>query len=380
MNGIKDRKYWLDTMQRIIDPVLNALAKGELKSTMPIEGKIDDRHLYTHLEALGRTMAGIAPWLEGDEETGDEGRLKVKYRQLCRQAIEAAVDTKSPDYVNFEEGFQPIVDAAFLANAIIRAPRELWFFLKDETKKNLVKGLKATRTRKPWASNWLLFSAMIETALYVMGEEDWDPMRIDYALKQHEQWYLGDGVYGDGPQFHWDYYNSFVIQPMLVDIISKVQDIYPDWKKMKQPLYERAKRYADIQERFISPEGTFPVIGRSIVYRTGAFQGLAQAALLHNLADSIKPAQVRCALTAVIKKCLDVQGTFDEKGWLKIGLYGSQPDLGESYISTGSLYLCSTVFLTLGLPSSDEFWKDEDCDWSSKKIWSGENLQADHSI
>lgn len=380
MNGIKDRKYWLDIMQRIVDPVLNALANRNLKSTMPIEGKTDDRHLYTHLEALGRTMAGIAPWLESEEETGDEGRLKVKYRQLCRQAIEAAVDPKSPDFVNFEEGFQPIVDAAFLANAIIRAPRELWFFLKDETKKNLVKGLKATRTRKPWASNWLLFSAMIETALYVMGEEDWDPMRIDYALKQHEQWYLGDGIYGDGPQFHWDYYNSFVIQPMLVDIISKVQDIYPDWKKMKQPLYERAKRYADIQERFISPEGTFPVIGRSIVYRTGAFQGLAQAALLHNLADSIKPAQVRCALTAVIKRCLDVQGTYDENGWLKIGLYGSQPDLGESYISTGSLYLCSTVFLTLGLPSSDEFWIGDDCDWSSKKIWSGENLEADHSI
>ena len=33
-------------------------------------------------------------------------------------------------------------------------------------------------------------------------------------------WYKGDGVYGDGPPFHWDYYNSFVIQPMLLNILA----------------------------------------------------------------------------------------------------------------------------------------------------------------
>jgi hypothetical protein len=30
-------------------------------------------------------------------------------------------------------------------------------------------------------------------------------------LRQHEQWYRGDGIYGDGPEFDWDYYNSFVM-------------------------------------------------------------------------------------------------------------------------------------------------------------------------
>lgn len=32
------------------------------------------------------------------------------------------------------------------------------------------------------------------------------------------------------------------------------------------------------------------------------------------------------------------------------------PHLGESYISTGSLYLASTVLLPLGLPPADPFW------------------------
>ena len=43
-------------------------------------------------------------------------------------------------------------------------------------------------------------------------------MRIDYAVNKHLERFKGDAVYGDGDHFHWDYYNSFVIQPMLVDM------------------------------------------------------------------------------------------------------------------------------------------------------------------
>ncbi len=171
-----------------------------------------------------------------------------------------------------------------------------------------------------------------------MGERDWDRMRVDYALRQHEQWYLGDGVYGDGPRFHWDYYNSFVIQPMLLDVLAAVGDEDPEWRRLKEPVLRRAQRYAAIQERLISPEGTYPVIGRSSAYRFGAFQLLAQIALMKSLPDGLSPAQVRCALTAVIQRTLSAPGTFDKDGWLTIGVCGHQPGLGEGYISTGSLY------------------------------------------
>lgn len=227
--------------------------------------------------------------------------------------------------------------------------------------------------------NWLLFSAMVETALHVIGEQ-FDIMRIDYALNQHEQWYKGDGMYGDGPYFHWDYYNSYVIQPMLVDTILTVGHLYPNYEKMKEPIIRRAQRYAVIQEKLISPDGTFPAIGRSIAYRCGAFQLLAQIALMKQLPNSLRPAQVRCGLQAVIRRCLDVPGTFDENGWLQIGLAGHQPSLGENYISTGSLYLCTTAFLPLGLPPEDEFWSGEDERWSAQKIWSGMDMPADHAM
>jgi hypothetical protein len=377
-NELADRKYWLETMLNIVDPVLCHMAKRELKAAMPVEGPAG-RASVTHLEALGRSLTGIAPWLESVPEDSEEQRLCHKYTELALASIDAGTDPGSPDRLNFTKSSQPIVDAAFLSHALIRAPRQLTDRLDSRVKRNLVDALKSTRGRKPSFSNWLLFSAMIETALYRLGEP-WDRMRIDYALKQHEQWYVGDGAYSDGPHFHWDYYNSFVIQPMLVDVLLTVGEEEADWRRMKEPVLQRAVRYADVQEKLISPEGTFPAIGRSLAYRFGAFQLLAQMALQHRLPEHLAPAQVRCALTRVIRRMIEAPGTFDEQGWLTIGFCGHQPEIGERYISTGSLYLCSAVFLPLGLPAADPFWSGEAKPWSSCRIWSGEPMPADHAI
>lgn len=374
----RDRIYWIDTLSRIAQPVLHHLSNRNLKASMPIEGKIADRPLFTHLEALGRLLTGIAPWLETGGSDGEEGRLREHYAEWSRQAIDAGTDPSSPDFMNFSEGHQPIVDAAFLAHAIIRAPRELWDKLEPRVQANVINALKATRTRKPGFNNWLLFSAMIETAIYHAGA-DWDRMRVDYALRQHEHWYKGDGMYGDGPDFHADYYNSFVIQPMLMDIIRVVGHEDPYWDGMREKVIKRAQRYATQQERLISPEGTFPAVGRSLAYRFGAFQLLSQIALQRQLEESIDPAQVRCALTAVMRRMIEAPGTFDENGWLTIGFCGHQPIVGETYISTGSLYLCAAVFLPLGLPADDPFWQGE-ADWTAKKAWSGQSFPIDKAL
>lgn len=374
--GQQDRAYWLATMSRIADPVLNALAHKQLKATMPVEARGKGREAFAHLEAFGRLLAGMAPWLERPGQDTQEEQARQRYAHLARLALDAATDPASPDYCNFSFSFQPIVDAAFLAHALLRAPTELWEKLDPRVKQQLIEAFKATRTRKPYASNWLLFSALIETALYRFGEPSWDAMRIDYALKQHEQWYLGDGIYGDGPKLHVDYYNSFVIHPLLIDISEIMGEHYPDWKKSKTLIIQRAQRYAAILERLISPEGTFPVIGRSITYRFGVFHLLAQMALRRNLPDAIAPVQVRCALTAVMRRMIEVPGTFDAQGWLTIGFCGHQPELGENYISTGSLYLCAAIFLPLGLPADDPFWQGE-ADWTARKAWGGQRTPID---
>ena len=376
------RAYWVEVMARVARPVLDAGAAGALRARMPVEarpGLAADRAEYTHLEAVGRLLCGIAPWLELGGLSGEEEALRVEFAELARMTIAHGTDPASPDFLNFAHGSQPIVDAAFLAQAFLRAPQTLWAPLDDGVKANVGAALASTRTRKPHFNNWLLFAATIEAFLAQTGAF-WDPMRVDYALRQHMEWYLGDGVYGDGPEFHWDYYNSFVIQPMLVDVLAAVGDAYPGWAALRAPVLARAQRYAVIQERLISPEGTFPAIGRSLAYRFGAFQTLAQMALLDHLPDELAPAQVREALTAVIRRMIDAPGTFDDDGWLRIGFAGHQPDLGEGYISTGSLYLCAAGLLPLGLPPSHPFWRDPPVPWTAQRIWRGDNLPCDHAL
>ena len=259
--------------------------------------------------------------------------------------------------MNFNDGGQPLVDSAFLAHAILRAPGILWTPLDDQTKQQLVAAMKSSRVIKPGNNNWLLFAAMVEAFLLYAGEQP-DMSRVDHAITKHMEWYKGDGLYGDGPEFHWDYYNSFVIHPMLTDVLDAFRKTDAKYERMFQTQLRRAKRYAAIQERLISPEGTYPAIGRSIAYRFGAFHLLAQVTLQHGLPEELRPEQVRCALSAVIKRMIEAPGVFDEKGWLRIGFFGHQPSAGETYISTGSLYMCAAGMLPLGLPPSDPFWSN----------------------
>lgn len=377
-----DRAYWLSVLERIARPVLEAGAVGELRARMPIEHRPEsrDRHRFAHLEAVGRLLSGIAPWLALEGLTGEEETLRAELADLARRTIAFGVDPASPDFFNFSYDYQPIVDAAFLSQSFLRARQTLWQPLSDQTKAHTLDGLRATRTRKPGFSNWLLFGAEIEAFLQTVGAPDWDPMRVDYALRQHEQWYVGDGHYSDGPEFHWDYYNSFVIQPMLIDVITAVQGVYEQWDVMMPAMRTRAVRYAAVQERLISPEGTYPAIGRSLAYRFGAFQALAQAALLHNLPEEVTPGQVRAALTAVIRRQMEAPGTFDEEGWLTIGFCGHQPGLGETYICTGSVYLCAAGLLPLGLPPSAPFWAEPPTPWTSQKAWGGVDMECDHAL
>ena len=117
------------------------------------------------------------------------------------------------------------------------------------TRTRLLDAFRSARVILPGFNNWLLFAATVEAFLKQAGDPTWDRMRIDYALRQHEQWYKGDGIYGDGPQFHFDYYNAFVIQPMLVDVLDACADDRPAWQAMREPVLTRARRYAAIQER-----------------------------------------------------------------------------------------------------------------------------------
>jgi hypothetical protein len=377
-----DRQYWVEVLNKVAEPVLKSASQRKLKAEMPVEaphGNQAERRQFTYLEAVGRLLCGIAPWLESGPETGAEGKLRAQYTEWARLTIESGADPASPDFFNFNQGSQPVVDTAFLALAIVRAPNQLWRKLDARTQRNVIAAFESSRQIQPGYNNWLLFSAMVEAALAFMGVW-WDPMRIDYAIRTTETWYKGDGLYGDGPFLHWDYYNSFVIHPMLLNILDVIAPFSPSWNSFAPPMMVRAQRYAAIQERLIAPDGSFPAIGRSLCYRFGAFHLLAEMALRRKLPDGVSPEQSRAALTAVMRRMIEAPGTFDQHGWLTVGFYGHQPSIAESYISTGSCYLCAAAWLPLGLAESEPFWSGASSPWTQKQIWSGEKVGTDHAL
>jgi hypothetical protein len=378
-SGAADREYAVKTLDRIARPVIQSLAEGKLKEKLPLGPGEDSRKSYTCLEAFGRTLSGIAPWLALGPDATAEGKLRTKYIELSRKALVNATDPKSPDFMNFTTGGQPLVDAAFLSLGLLRAPDQLWTPLTAEQKANVIAALKSTRALKPGENNWLLFTALVESAIWQFTGEC-EMAGIEKAVNRHEDWYVGDGTYGDGPNYHWDYYNSFVIQPALIEVLKVCKAKGSPLGEKLPVILTRAQRYAEVQERLISPEGTFPVVGRSSAYRFGAFQTLSVIALRHELPKSVEPAAVRGGINAVVRRMIEAPGTFDAQGWLRAGVAGYQPAVKESYISTGSLYLCLNGLLHLGLPANDPLWSDSPKPWTQKRLWSGENVPSDHAL
>lgn len=378
-----DRAYWTDLAYRISEPVLRNMSEGKLSQNMELEmsptwdGR-DKRVSY--MECFGRLMAGIAPWLALTDDNPAESVKRKQLREWALKSYANAVDPDSPDYLLWRNEGQPLVDAAYIANSFLRAPKQLWEPLDDLTKKRYIEEFKQLRRIDPPYTNWLLFSAMVETFLMSIDEQ-YDAYRIHSAIRKIEEWYVGDGWYADGEHFAFDYYNSFVIQPMYVEILQKLVEKNRMIKPQQLDIAnKRMQRYGIILERFISPEGSFPIFGRSMTYRAGVFQPLALLSWKKNLPQELTQGQVRAGITSVLERMFSADGNFTKQGFLQLGFVGHQPNLADWYTNNGSLYLTSLVFLPLGLAENDSFWTDQSQDWTSKKAWGGKDFPKDHAI
>ena len=189
----------------------------------------------------------------------------------------------------------------------------------------------------------------------LIGEE-YDGYVMTVGLRKMSEWYLSDGWYSDGPEFAMDYYNAYAMHPMMVEVVEICKKHNFPTPVSLDLAVKRMNRYNEIIERFISPEGAYPAVGRSVIYRMGAFQTLAMSAWKYGLPESLSNGGVRSALTAVMKRMFSVDGNFTDKGYLQLGFAGHQPGLANYYSNNGSLYMTSLVFMPLGLPATHPFW------------------------
>jgi hypothetical protein len=380
---ISDREIWVNTAYRMAAPVLKNMSQGKLQQNMLVElsPTWDGRDKgVTYMEAFGRLMAGIAPWLSLPDDNTEEGVKRKQLREWALQSYAHAVDPSSADYLLWRKEGQPLVDAAFLAQSFLRGYETLWLPLDSLTKQRYITEFTQLRRVDPPYTNWLLFSATVECFLKKAGAPA-DNYRISSALRKIEEWYVGDGWYSDGADFAFDYYNSFVIQPMYVEILEEISDSGKKggFRNDYPRALKRMQRHSVILERLVSPEGTFPVFGRSITYRTAVFQPLAQIAWRQQLPEELTNGQVRAAITAVMKNMFGDDRNFNSEGYLTLGFNGPQPKTSDWYTNNGSLYLTSLSLLPLGLPANHAFWTDAPQSWTSKKAWAGEEFPKDRT-
>ena len=383
-NHNADRDYWTSLAYSMAAPVLSNMAEGTLQKNMLVEvsPNWDGRDIkVTYMEAFGRLMAGIAPWLSLPDDDTAECTQRKQLRQWALASYRNAVDPASPDCLLWSGQGQALVDAAYVAESFLRAYDALWVPLDDITKQRYIEAFKGLRRIDPPYTNWLLFSSTIESFLAKAGA-DFDEYRVNSAIRKVEEWYTGDGWYADGPVFAFDYYSSYVFHPMYLETLQAMIDsgryTRIHYKKHYDRALKRTQKFSIVLERLISPEGTFPVFGRSIPYRMATMQPLALMAWYGKLPDGLTDGQVRSALTTVMHRMFDGKENFNEKGFLTIGFTGRQPNVADWYTNNGSLYMTSLAFLPLGLPSTHPFWSDAPLAWTSQKAWGAQPFPKDH--
>lgn len=379
-----DRAYWCSLAYKMAEPVLKNMAEGKLQQNMLVEVSPawDGRDVrVTYMEAFGRLMAGIAPWLALPDDETPEGFQRKQLREWALKSYANAVDPQSGDYLLWRGHGQALVDAAFIAESFLRAFDKLWVPLDSLTKERYIEEFHQLRRVDPPYTNWLLFSSAIESFLAKAGAP-FDEYRVNSTIRKVEEWYTGDGWYADGRNFAFDYYTSFVFHPMYLETLQAMKDVGVN-NRINYAAYHsralrRAQKHALILERFISPEGTFPVFGRSITYRMAALQPLALMSWYNHLPEGVTNGQARTALTAVMKRMFAGDSNFNDKGYLTIGFTGRQPDIADWYTNNGSLYMTSLAFMPLGLSPAHPFWSDAGRDWTSRRAWSGQSFPKDH--
>lgn len=384
-NGGEDRAYMLGLLEKMATPILSRMARGRLQAewTPEVSPTWDGRDIkLSYLEALGRLLEGIAPWLALPDDDSPEGRLRKTLRDQALASITHAVDPKSSDYLLWSDRNQALVDSAIFSSALLRAPKALWEPLSTKTKQRVIAEIQGLRRVSPPYSNWLLFAAINEAFLLSVGAQ-WDPVRIGIAARKFDEWYVGDGWYGDGPRFHFDMYNSFVIHTMLaglLDTLVATNTTLTKWDVGAQykTHVQRMQRYAESLERMIGPDGAIPPIGRSLTYRTGAHQPLGYLAWKKLLPEKLPEGQVRAATLATQRRVFADPSNFDMQGFLTIGFTRHQPSLADVYSNAGSMYVAAASLLALGLPADDNYWTAPPQPWTMAKAYGGQDFPKDY--
>lgn len=375
VEGIANRRRWLELIEGLVLPFLRAAHEGELWKIFP--------EAESRLAAAAGVLCGVAPFLAAEPQVGEVDRYNVIYAD-ARALIADVTSSDStdcccvlPSDANDTFGYAN----GLLAFALLRGKDRLIHTGAEEERKLLDYFERTRRSPVKPDADGLLFRAMVGLVISELGGTC-DTQLLDYAITFLMRQSRGNGVFAPENGYRWSYSHTFFLYPAAC-LLTEYLPIWfgrkgEDWKREMRKAVERI---SVIQMRFLAPDGSFPVLGPEMWLRSGAFHTLAYAASRELLPRELSGAAVREALLQMAERTLTPIGTVDGDGFLLPGLCGYQPTLCGPEVLRGYLYGCMTVFAPLELPAYHDFWQNgnEKSPWD--QMWAGENvpLDCDHN-
>jgi hypothetical protein len=312
------------------------------------------------MEGAIRLLPALAAWLSNEDENPEvieyDG-VTVDLAQLARDIIIHGTDPDHPDYWGeIALGWdQRSVEAAAVADAILRARGRVWTPLTEPEQDQVMKWLAPTSDSFP--NNWSLFVAMRNLARFVLGY-DYPAEALAQQLDTLEPLLLGDGWYSDGDGAQVDLYNGFVIHPRRLAWAQHASDDDPG---RADRIRAAARAYVATLPYFFASDGAMAQLGRSLAYRSAHLDVLAAAE--HSDANPLAPGLTRRIASGAL--AWDVGGAPDAtdralgpEHVLRNGLRADDPRARESYMRNGSHYFFAQGLSLLAFGPEHPIWSE----------------------
>ena len=301
------------------------------------------------MEGALRVLWGLTPYWAGG------GSKAEKWKDIYLDAVRHGADPANQEYWGkVRDKDQKIVEMAALSLNLIWTPEVIWKRLTENEKQNLADWLYQVNQAQVPDSNWNFFSVLPNLALMKLGRK-YSREKVEFSIKKYETYYLGNGWYADGRRPQKDYYVSFAIHYYCLLYAWIMKDADPERCRIYK---DRALRFAEDFIYWFDSDGRAIPFGRSQTYR------FAQAAFWSVFAvvlggECPQKGRVRGLIMRHMTYWMK-QPIFDNGKILTVGY--TYPNLGmsEGYNAPGSPYWAFKIFMCLGIPQEDAFWKEEE--------------------
>lgn len=357
-NEFKTREDVEGAFLDLFNPLLKAFSPGGARV------RLDDSAAHfeqaaSDLEGFARPLWGIVPYAYGGG--------KFEHWELYRTGLANGTDPSHPEYWGEfikDRPDQRLVEMAAVGFALALVPEYLYHPLTDKAKENVKEYLSKAAEKEFVNNNWKFFRVLIIMGL-VKINGTYNESALNEYLTDIDNFYIGNGWYGDGPRNHIDHYNGFAFHfyGLVYSVLAKERD--PD---RAQTYQERAKLFANQFRHWFSEDGASLPFGRSLTYRFAQASFWSGLAFADITTEDISWGKIKGIYLRHMRWWARQRLSRLDSGVLSVGYSYPQAAMHEPYNSAQSPYWAMKAFAVLALPSTHPFWTSKEEDPSGETL------------